>query len=172
MKKILRNDLWLAMIAWCFFLSDYEILGIFVAICLTLYNCYLVKKINNWRLISTFLMISIFEYLLLVKSNIISIYHFIYPFLVVMTINTALMNEVCYKLKKKALAPTYFSLLAATIVFVITALIIPESPLMPFYKRNLLIFIALIFFPSFVNMSVCLLNKVLKKQPNIEKLYN
>lgn len=151
------------MISYSFFLNEYRILGIFVELLLLIYNLLFVRKINYWRFTLSLLLSVIFCNLLVLNSD-LSLNKLIFPFLTLVCINSSIVNEITYKLKTLYIMPTYMILSISFLIFMIIALIIPYSPLLPNYKSNLYTYLGIIFIPSFIQMSICILIKVLNKK--------
>jgi len=172
MKTLLRNVFWLIMISWSLLLNDLEILGIIVAIFTTVYICYNIKNLNYWRVISLFLTLSFIGYLCISLSNIMSIYTLLFPFLLVMNLNTALVNEICLKLKKNSITLFFTLVSLCMIVFFTIILILPEIPMIGFYKSNLVLLTSLIFIPSFMVLSVNAIIKLYGVNVNKQRMYN
>ena len=159
MKKIVIYDFWMIMLGWSLFLNGFRYVGMSLALFCAVYNFFVIRHMNIWRLFSLTLISSLVGISVLRTTNIALIYHGIFPFLMLMMLNCGLVNEICCALS--ADKPVFIDiLLSFTTLFCVTvACIIPESPLLPFYKSNLFAFIVMIFFPSFVEMNVCLLSK-------------
>lgn len=151
------------MISYSFFLNEYRILGIFVELLLLIYNFLFVRKINYWRFTLSLLLSVIFSNLLVLNSD-LSLNKLIFPFLTLVCINSSIVNEITYKLKTLYIMPTYMILSISFLIFMLIALIIPYSPLLPNYKSNLYAYLGIIFIPSFIQMSICVLIKVLNKK--------
>ena len=172
MKKVMIYDLWTCMIAWSLFLSGYQYGGILVAGLCSLYNCCFVRKMNIWRLFSVFILSLLAGAFFISHSNIRTVYHCIFPFLSIMMLDYALINELSCKLKAKSMLIIYMFVVFTTFMAAAIALIIPDDPFLPFYRTNCLVFVFIIFFPAFVEMTVCLLAKLTVKRAANEKLYN
>ena len=159
------------MIAWSLFLFNMEITGIVVeGLCLA-YEFNYIKNNNNWRLLSISLITLTFSYLLLTLGNLLAIYPLMIPFLLVNSLNTSLVNEACCKMKSSTILPIYYVITTTMLVFTVTALLIPESP-MSEYKTNLYTLIVLIFIPTFMELGLCLLRRTSLLNLPAKNLYN
>ena len=165
-------DLWLCMIAWSLFLSGHQALGIFTAVLCSLYNCCFVRKMNFWRLFSVSMLSLLAGTFFVRHSSIGSLYHGIFPFLTIMMFDYALINELTCRIKAKRMMIIYLFVVFTTIISTAFALIIPDDPFLPYYKTNALTFVFIIFFPAFVEMTVCLISKLTLGRALNEKLYN
>lgn len=163
MKKVMIYDIWCILISYSLFFNGYVLLGILLEGLVLMYNLVFVRKINYWRFIFILLLTSVFSFYIVLNSS-ISNNKLIFPFLILVCINTSIVNEICYKLKANYVLPTYIILATSFLIFTIVAIIIPYSPLLPTYKSNLYAYIAIIFIPSFILMSACLLFKFIKKK--------
>lgn len=163
MRKMMIYNLWGIMISYCLLFNDYQIIGILIELLLLIYNVLFVRRINYWRFISTLLLSLAFSYLLAINSD-ISLNKLIFPFLALVCVNSSIVNEITYKLKALYIMPTYMVLSLSFLIFTLMALIIPYSPLLPSYKSNLYAYIGIIFIPSFIQMSICLLAKTIKRK--------
>lgn len=163
MKKMMIYDLWGILISYSLLFNGYNTLGLLVEILVLIYNLMFVRRINYWRFTSILLLTSIFTFIVTYNSSIIS-NKLIVPFLLLVCVNSSIVNEITYKLKVNYIMPTYMILSISFLIFGIIALIIPYSSLLPNYKANLYTYIALIFIPSFISMSICILTKVLNKK--------
>lgn len=172
MKKVMIYDLWLCMIAWSLFLCGHQVAGIFTAVLCSLYNCCFVRKMNFWRLFSVSMVSLLIGVFFVRHSSIQSLYHGIFPFLSIMMFDYALINELTCRIKAKKLTVIYLFIVFTTIISTAIALIIPDVPLMPYYRTNALTFVFIIFFPAFVEMTVCLISKLTVRHTVNEKLYN
>ena len=172
MKKVMIYDLWVCMIAWSLFLCGHQLWGIFAALICSLYNCCFVKNMNLWRLFSVFMVSLLIGIFFVSHSGIMPIYHGIFPFLSVMMFDYALINELTCRLRVRKVTVIYLFIVFTTVLSTALALIIPDDPLLPYYKTNVLTFVFIIFFPVFTEMTVCLLSKLTDKHAANEKLYN
>lgn len=163
MKKMMIYDLWGILISYSLMFNGYMVLSIILELLILFYNLMFVRKINYWRFLSILLLTSLFSFTLYYLSN-INTHKLIIPFLLLVCVNSSIVNEITYKLKVYCLIPTYSILSISFIIFVLIALIIPYSQLLPNYKANLYTYISLIFIPSFISMSICILSKLLNKK--------
>lgn len=158
-------NLWGILISYSLLFNGYSVLGIVLEVLVLTYNILFVRRINYWRFLSTLLLSGLFSYMLTIYSD-IGLNKLIFPFLTLVCVNTSIVNEITYKLKALYIMPTYMILSISFLVFSLIALIIPYSPLLPSYKSNLYAYIGIIFIPSFIQMSICLLSKMLKRKDN------
>ncbi|MBR2578036.1 MAG: hypothetical protein IKE38_03800 [Erysipelotrichaceae bacterium] len=172
MKKVMIYDLWLCMIAWSLFLCGHQFWGILAAGLCSLYNCCYVRKMNFWRLFSVSMISLLAGAFIVSHCNIRSIYSCIFPFLSVMMFDYALINELTCRLKVRNVLIIYLFVAFTAFISTAIALMIPDDPFLPFYRTNCLVFVFIIFFPVFLEMTVCLLSKFTAKHAEGEKLYN
>ena len=164
MKKIVIYDFWMMMLAWSLFLNNFQYAGILMALACAVYNFFVIRHMNHWRLFSITLISSLVGILVLRSTEIAQIYRCIFPFLMLMMIDCALVNEICCALSAEKIVGIDILLSFTTLFSVAAVCMIPESPLLPFYKSNLFGFIVMIFFPSFSEMNICLVSKLLTKK--------
>ena len=149
------------MLAWSFYLFDF----CFGAILFLIFGLSIaIKKVRNidcWRYAFVFSISLLFSFLLIWYKEIIDIKTIL--FLLLLSLDIAYINEIFYKLKRENLRYLYIIIFACFIVFLIVATLIPYSPLLPNYKKELFIYIGLIFGPLLVFMSICLVLNYLKK---------
>lgn len=172
MKKVLIYDLWMCMMAWILFLNDQQVMGMVIAVVCAVYNCYFVRKMNLWRVFSIFMISMLVGAFFVLNSAVVSVYRHIFPFLFMMMFDYALMNEVSLKLRADKLVVIYLFIAFTTLFTTALALLIPETVLLPQYKTNALVLDFVIFFPAFIQMTVCLLTKMALRHGIGEKMYN
>ena len=149
------------MLAWSFYLFDF----CFGAILFLIFDLSIaIKKVRNidcWRYAFVFSVSLLFCLLLIWYKENIDIKTIF--FLLLLSLNIAYINEIFYKLKRKNLRYLYIIIFACFIVFLIVASLIPYSSLLPNYKKDLFIYIGLIFGPLLTFMSICLTLNYFKK---------
>ena len=149
------------MLAWSFYLFDF----CFGAILFLIFGLSIaIKKVRNndcWRCAFVFSVSLLFCLLLIWYKENIDIKTIF--FLLLLSLNIAYINEIFYKLKRKNLRYLFIIIFACFIVFLIVASLIPYSPLLPNYKKDLFIYIGLIFGPLLTFMSICLTLNYFKK---------
>lgn len=163
MKRVLIYNLWVILLSYNFLFNNKIILGILIETILLIYNFMLVRKINYWRFLSILLLTYLFS-LKVIAYNSICTNILIYPFLLLVCTNTSIVNELAYKLKAIYLRSIYFILSISFFIFILIAIIIPYSSLLPNYKMDVYTYVALIFIPSFILFSICLILKHINRK--------
>lgn len=163
MRKMMIYNLWCILISYSLVFNGNYYFGILLELLLIIYNLLFVRKINYWRFSFILLLTGLFSLTLAINSD-ISNNKLIFPFLVLVCINSSIVNEICYKLKALYIMPSYTILSISFLIFTFIAILIPYSPLLPTYKTNLYAYIGVMFVPSFMSMSICLFSKLVKKK--------
>ena len=163
MKKIMIYNFWFIIIAWTLMLYHHPYLAIGVCYIELLYNYYIYKKINLWRLSFIYLLLTVFTIFLANKSSLPIMFTGFIPFLVIVNLNNVILNEVFYLSNIKKMNNIYIYLAITTFAALIMALIMPEHPFDQNLKYDILTAVFLIFFPSFIEMSICLASKHLRR---------
>ena len=149
------------MLAWSFYLFDF----CFGAILFLIFGLFIaIKKVRNidcWRYAFVFSISLLYSFLLIWYKENIDIKTIF--FLLLLSLDIAYINEIFYKLKRRSLRYLFIIIFACFIVFLIVASLIPYSPLLPNYKKDLFIYIGLIFGPLLTFMSICLTLNYFKK---------
>lgn len=170
MKKVMIINLWTMMMGWYLYFSNLKLLGTCLLALLFTANLYLFNKVNYWRFIFIFTLISIFNlaviYLLKMPYSLLSL-----PFLLLMGLNLSYINELSYLLKRSFIKRVHFVVLVVTVCFMIIALLIPYSSLLPNYKTNLYGYILMMFSFPLINYSTCLLTRK-RREVCIMKAWN
>lgn len=159
MKTLLRNDLWLMMIAYSLFLYGFEVIGLITCIVGIIYEIVFSKNVNFWRVVSISIIYTLLEYILVYFSNISTIYSLIYPFLILMNIDLALSLELLTKVNKGFLELLDVLVFGFILITVLLIAIMPDTPLIPYIKNDMYIYTVIIFVPTFININVSLLSK-------------
>lgn len=170
MKRVMIINLWMLMMGWCLYFSNMMILGTTLLTIVLIANLYLFNKVNYWRFIFIFTLISIFNlaviYSLKMPYSLLSL-----PFLLLVGLNLSYVNEISYLLKKSFIKSVHSVVLLVTVCFMMVALVIPYSPLLPNYKTNLYGYILMMFSFPLINYSTCLLARR-RKEACIIKTWN
>ncbi|MDO4500496.1 MAG: hypothetical protein Q4B60_04400 [Erysipelotrichaceae bacterium] len=160
MKRVFRNSICMLIISWCFILNGLGMVGTLLSLLNVTYVLYVARKLNYWRMSLVFFLGAFLSLALTFKSGLIrDVNQFFVPFMVLVSLGIALLNEMLYKLKAKTITPYYSMLCLALIAFGSIAVLIPDLSMLPNYKKNLFIYIALIFVPAFVSMTTALVYK-------------
>lgn len=179
MKKVVRNNLWMMIIAWCFFLNNNSALGMLSGGLASVYLFVNIRYKKYWRIIAVFLVCfslsTLFGSLLYV-----SFFNYFTFFCGITSLNVALLNERLHKERLATLYPVFFVMFVCLIIFLLTALILPANNLLANAKANLYGLIVLIFIPYTSELLVSLIEKeyamrrLLNKQKNrnTSKMYN
>ena len=150
------------LLAWCLFLNDFSYLGIIILASYSLYLFKSFKSINYWRIISITLILSIVFKFILSLSNIPFFFPKMYLFLIVISFNNALNNEMLNNLRRKDIYPTYISTCLLMFLFLLIGIILPDSLYTIFTKTSLYTMICFIFLPYALTMTIQLIKRELK----------
>lgn len=179
MKKVVRNDLWMVIVAWCFLLNNYSVCGMLTGVLASIYLSLNIRHKNYWRVLAITLICFSCSYLL--ASNIIIHLFYYFPFFCgIISINVALLYERLYKERLATLYPIFIVMFISLIIFMLSAFIIPANQVLANAKANLLGIIILIFIPYTSELLVTLLRKEMNvkkflskhKTINNTKMYN
>ena len=165
MKRALIYNLWMLMIGWSLYLNKLVVLSLILLAIELILNFIYITKINYWRFGFVSLLISLCS-LLVVKESALTFNCLIVPFLLLISMNVSYINEISYKLKMRILKTIDFFVGAGMLIFLLIAAIIPNTPLLPNYKTELFVYIALIFSFPFVSITTCLIYKKIKYMSN------
>ena len=154
MKKILILEFWIMMLVWSLYLNNICFLGIIFLIMGIILAIKTIRNIEYWRFFFVFSTTLLFSILLCFYEENVEI-----VFLLFISLNSAYIDELFYKLKEKNLRSLFIIVFTCFLVFLIIAILIPYSPLLPNYKRDLFINIGLIFVPLITFMGICLIQK-------------
>ncbi len=165
MKRALIYNLWMLMIGWSLYLNKLVVLSLILLAIELILNFIYITKINYWRFSFVSLLISLCS-LLVVKESALTFNCLIVPFLLLISMNVSYINEISYKLKMRILKTIDFFVGAGMFIFLLIAAIIPNTPLLPNYKTELFVYIALIFSFPFVSITTCLIYKKIKYMSN------
>lgn len=159
MKYVLRNNLWMMIVAWCLQVKGYSFYAILVSLLASVYLIGNLKKINLLRcgLISMIFMI----YCYLIGSITVSSYYKYFTlFIILVTINVGITNERLQKERLSNLYNVFVFTLSSFIVFFVFTLFLPKGLITEVSRINTLSFIMIIFMPY----SFILLSNVIKKE--------
>lgn len=171
MKRMIILNLWTLMMGWCLYFSNLTIMAIILLALLIGCNLYLFNKVNYWRFTFIFTLISILciacLYLFKLPYSLSSL-----PFLLLIGANNAYINEICYLMKYSFIKKIDRMIIITGLCFIIVALFIPYSSLLPNYKTNLYGNITMMFSFPFINLSTCLFYKSRRNKACIIKAWN
>lgn len=171
MKRMMILNLWVLMMGWCLYFSNLTITAIILLAILIFSNLYVFNKVNYWRFIFIFTLISILciacLYLFKLPYSLSSL-----PFLLLVSVNNAYINEICYLTKYNFIRKIDHIIVVTSLCFIIVAILIPYSSLLPNYKTNLYGNIIMMFSFPFINLSTCLLYKNRRNKACIMKAWN
>ena len=149
------------MLAWSFYLFGFYfgallflIFGLFIAI-------KMIRNIDCWRYAFVFSISLLFSFLLIWYKENIDIKTIF--FLLLLSLDIAYINEIFYKLKRRSFRCLFIIIFACFVIFLLATFLIPYSSLLPNYKKELFIYIGLIFGPLLTFMSICLTLNYFKK---------
>lgn len=169
MKKVLRNDLGLMMIAWCLFLNGYSLLGVSAALIASIYCIVYISNKNGWRILALSLITFALSYYVL-KNCYLFLFDFSTFFVASVTLNVCLLNE---RLCKERLSTLYISFIICFVcffIFSLIALIVPVNNFIPFLKSDMYSLIMLVFIPYTSEMMIHLFYKEIRRQRFLNKL--
>lgn len=168
MKKVIRNDLWMVIIAWCLLLNNYSILSLVVGTLASLYVYSNIMYKNYWRITAVFLVVfSLSE--LLANLIIIHLFDYFTFFCVITSLNVALLNERLFKERLATLYPIFLVMFISLIIFMLVASLLPANKVLANAKADLYGLIVLIFIPYTSEILVSLLIKEFRIKKLIDK---
>ena len=168
MKKVVRNDLWMVIIAWCLLLNNYSVLGMITGILASLYLSLNIRNKNYWRILSITILCFTTSYFL-ASQIIIHLFRYFPFFCGIISFNVALLNERLYKERLAGLYPIFIVMFISLIIFMFVAFIVPASQLLPNAKTDILGLIILIFIPYTSEILISLLNKEFNRRKFLAK---
>ena len=146
MKKVLRNNLWLMMIAWSMFLNGYSLLGGLISITASLILFMNIKSLKIGRILliaGGYLLLGV---VFTIFSSVNSFNNFPF-FCSVVSINAALFNEKLYKERINTLMHLAIVMLLCFIIFIFVAMLLPSCIIFETARINMFYLITLIFIP-------------------------
>lgn len=158
MKKIVRNDLWMVIVAWCLVLDGYTILGLITSALASVYLFFSTRYKNYWRILAISLICFSLSFLF-AKLTIIHLFSYFTFFCILISINVALLNERLYKERLKPLYKIFTVMFISLIAFMLVAAIMPNRYMFASYKANLYGLIILIFIPYTSEILISLIVK-------------
>ncbi len=152
-------DLWLLVIGWGLYLNGLRILACVLFLIGFILFLKSNIKMNCWRYllcmsITIIFNIAISQYGSFNKDLIT------YTFLILESLLVSMSYELIYKLKIERLMNIYFVVAISFLCFLLIAYIIPDTTMYLEYKSSVVVYIALIFIPSFLLQSIQMLNKM------------
>lgn len=169
MQNILRNNLWMIMVAWCLLLNGYSILSIITVI---LASVYLMAFNSNMKL-KRMVLVGIINFILFYALGSITVsYKFNYfnLFAMVISINVSLLNERLNREKLHRVYKAFIASFTSLIIFLIASLIITNNFLITSVKTSIYALIVLIFIPYTSEMLISLIKKEYNKKRFLDKL--
>lgn len=171
MKKMLIYNLVLILVAWVSFLNGFYITGMLLGIMCASYDIYFLKTINSWRLLFVYFIFILISFMMIRHSILKEMFNGIYFFMIIIMFGNALINEIVSNAKTNQIYLPYVVLSVTSLFSLFLALLIPDFSILPDYKNTVLVLVLIIFFPSFISITINLLSKYLKYlKPR--KLYN
>lgn len=152
-------DLWILVIGWGLYLNELRILACMLFLIGFILFLKSNIKMNCWRYLLCMSITAMFN---------IAISHYgsfnkdliTYTFLILESLLVSLSYELMYKLKIERLMNIYFLVAISFLSFLLIAYIIPDTSMYLEYKMNVIVYIALIFIPSFLLQSIQMLKKM------------
>lgn len=169
MKNILRNNLWMVIVAWCLELQGHYVYGIIVSLLASVYLLINIKNINVLKVGIIFLGFSIYCYLI-GSVTVNELYKMFVPFMLTLMMNVSLTNE---RLKKERLINLYnifVFCLTCFILFFLAILFIPSFLVNEIGRVNMLSLVMIIFMPYSSIMLVSVIRKEYNKKLLLDKL--
>lgn len=168
MKNIIRNDLWMVIVAWCLLLNNYSILGMGVGVLATIYTAYCTKHKNYWRVLAISL---VFFSLNVIFARLTVIYNFNYFtfFSGIISLNVAFLNERLYRERLRALYPIFLIMFVCLIINMLIAIIIPANLVLAKAKADLFGLIIIVFIPYTSIMLISLIVKEYRMKEFLEQ---
>lgn len=179
MKNILRNNLWMMIVAWCLMLNNYSLLSIVVGALASLYLSINVRFKNYWRVLAIYLICFSFS-LILANLTVFHLFKLSTLFLGIVSLNVALLNERLKKERMANLFPSFIAMFVSLIICLFIAILLPANMTLANAKANLYALIILIFIPYTSEVLISLLVKEYNmkrfldkvKTSNSSKMYN
>lgn len=169
MKNVMRNNLWMMIIAWCLELNGHSIIGIVVAISVSV---YLFLKMNNCNFIKTFsvcLIIYSFTYLISLVT-VMDMYKNFSLFLLMNSINVAVSNEFLQKVRLRSLYNIFVISLASYICFMLVSFLIPGTLILEYSRINIMSLNTVIFVPYVTSQLIKLIEKEYRKKQLLDEI--
>ena len=156
MNMKLTYNYWLMILAWCLFISGYNLLSLIMIIVASLILLSTRKAINLWRWGCKCFMCYFLLLLMLNKSNISYYFPSFNIFILLVLGNCFLTKEYLYLFKSKLLYPYLLFMIFGMAVLSIIVVILPDVLYTLFTKKSLYIMISLIFLPYIIPILSCL----------------
>lgn len=169
MKYVLRNNLWMMIVAWCLMIKGYSFWGIVVALLSSIYLLPSIKRFNVLRCLIVFLGFMIYCYLL-ASVTVSSYYHNFTLFLLFNCLNVAITSEELQKERLSNLYNIFVFGLCSFVVFFLVTLFLPKYLITEIARINTLSLIMIIFMPYTSSMLINVIKKEYDKKRLLEKL--
>lgn len=169
MKKVIRNDLWLMIIAWCLLLNGYSILGILISVVASIYLVNNTKYIKRIRLLSMSFAFILINSILFYLTAAYAFEYFPF-FCLSVSLNVALLNERLYKERLSSIEPIAIIMVLSLIIFMSITAILPNSIIFYTAKNNMYSLIVLIFIPYTSEIIISMLIKLRNRRKWLDKL--
>lgn len=162
MRKKLLYNYWLIIISWCMFLNDLFMVAFIFNLIACLMLITINRRINYWRMAFVSLILYVGLSIVLPRTNVPLFFPNIYPFLALLSINSAFTFERLYLLKSKYIKPFLVFMLTCLSVLSIILVLLPAYNYTIFTKSSLCIMIGLIFLPYLIPIAYCLAYKKIR----------
>lgn len=169
MKNVLRNDLWMMIVAWCFILNNYSILAIIVCVLASCYLFLIIVNKNYWRIFSVFIICFALCYFLSIATIIHNIKLFSL-FIIALCINVALLNERLYKERLYNIYQTFVIMIILFLFFGLVALVLPYNYVLAKSKESLYAIVIMIFIPYTSEVLIAFIRKEYDKKRLLDKI--
>lgn len=169
MKNILRNDLWMMIVAWCFLLNNYSILAIIVSVLASFYLSLIIANKNYWRILSICLICFASMYLLSLVT-VIHTFKLFSLFAITLSINVALLNERLYKERLYNIYHTFVIMMILFVFFGFVALLLPYNYVLAKSKESLYALVIMIFIPYTSEVLIAFIRKEYDKKRLLDKV--
>lgn len=152
-------DLWLLVIAWGLYLNGLRLLACILFLIGLIISLKSNIKINCWRYLLCVSITAIFN-IAISQCGSFNKDFITYTFLILESLFVSKSNELMYRLNIERLMNIYFVVAISFLSFLLIAYIIPDTSMYLEYKANVIVYIALIFIPSFLLESIQMIKKM------------
>lgn len=150
MNRKLTYNYWLMIVAWCMFLSGYNLLANMFGLAACAVLSTINKKINHWRLGLVGLIIYATISLFLLDSNISYFFPKLSAFLATVCLNCSLTYQYLYLLKSRFILPYLLVMVVSVSILSIITMVLPNSSYSLFTKKSLYTMESFIFLPYLI----------------------
>ena len=169
MKNLLRNDLWMMIVAWCLEIEGYSDIAIGIV---TFSSVYLLINRKDLKLLKALIIALLFSvYCYMVASvTVINLYDNFEIFIILASINAGITNEILQKERLNYLYRVFIFTLVSFVVFFLVTLFMPKALIYEITRLNTLSLIMIIFMPYTSLMLIQVIRKEYQKKMLLEKI--